>query len=199
MMTLRYSFLIRLLSFFVFGVMSGLLTGCATTITDFSQKSLKDDDTSGILFGHVDVEYNGKTNNSRCAVCFTGAESGCYKLPRSGNILMKVTAGEMTLKRVSCLDTVEYHTFPKNLTFKTLPQQRNYFGNVSVRWTNPKTGFQWDKFFDLMGAAVNDKKEDGTSTVRIEDNMKPVLAQLEPLFKANDALPINVCMIGQAE
>jgi hypothetical protein len=177
-----------------------LLSSCATTIRDFSQKTpFSNEDTQAILFGHFQIEYNGVVSNSRCAVCFEGAESGCYKLPKSGNVLMRVTAGETRIKRVSCLDSVEYHVYPKDFVFKTLPKQRNYFGDVTVKWNNPGAGFQWGKFFDFMGAIVNDKKPDGTAAYEVADQMDLTLSQLESLLPEEDALPLNACLITKSE
>ena len=194
------AFAARLLVFlslvFTFGI-----SGCATTIKDYAQKPLisGDDDKQGVLFGHFDVVYNGQLNNSHCAVCFSGEESGCYKLPKSGNLILRASAGESHVHRISCLDSVENHVFPKDLSFRVLARQRNYLGYVTVDWTNPKPGFRFDKFFNLMGAVTDEKKPDGTATYAIADRMDEVLAQLDSLFKTGEELPINACILSQAE
>lgn len=172
------------------------VSSCATTYNDFAQHPfLSDRENEAILFGNIQVKYNDKNYNDKCSICFSGAESGCYKLPKSGDLLMYVHAGETTLKSVNCLDVVEYQVYLKSISFKTLAQQKNYIGQFQFDWKNEKTGFQWDKAFNFFGAIKNEKESNGKITFQHFVDLEKDQLKIERGLKEEDQLPTNSCEV----
>lgn len=140
--------------------------GCATTSKDFKSDSVQANE--GAIYGHVKVIYNGQENTDHCSVCFDSVNGPCLKLDQSGVVVMKVDAGETSLRRIACVDTSTYHYNVEGATFVVAPHSKTYFGDVTVEWST-KGGFKVASLFGAIGAGIDEASNDGTLVMHVSD------------------------------
>ncbi len=139
--------------------------GCATTYKDFKTESVKP--TDGVAIGKVNIIYNGKNLNEKCAVCLNSINGPCQSLTREGLVFKNIPKGEASIRRVACKDISMQHYNIQGANFKVL-EGVNYFGHVDIHWEN-KGGFKASDMFGAIGAIVSESKNDGKIRMSVRE------------------------------
>lgn len=169
-----------------------LLAGCATTLKDYKVSSLKP--TDGTIVGNVKVVYNGNDFTEKCQVCFNAANGPCYKLDKTGLVVMKIKAGPTSIKRLACMDPSEQHYNMKGADFDVVAGTQNYFGDVTFDWVNAG-GFKASILFGLVGAIVNEASNDGVLKMKVSSNPAGAKASYAKVAGQSDSAAVRPTIV----
>lgn len=170
-----------------------LLAGCATTSKDFKPQALKPDE--GAVVGKVVVLYNGNEFTDQCAICFNSVNGPCYKLDKTGFVVMKIKAGPTSVRRLSCMDTSEQHYDMNGANFEVTPGAKTYFGDLVFDWKN-KGGFKVSSMFGLVGAIGDQSSNDGVLKVKVSSNPKRTLMSYNEIVREDVKLPTKSSIVS---
>ena len=160
--------------------------GCAKRASYKEFKPLEVGDDQGVAIGKIKVVYKGKENFQQCIVTIG---SKITLLSKEGLIFVALDEGKAEITEVNCRD--ENDEISQNNNFKnaefTVSKGVNYFGDVTIVWSNPEPQLRNSAskglmMFGAIGGAIGggiagaiQAKNDGKITMSVEDNMEEVL------------------------
>jgi len=160
--------------------------GCAQRMSYKDFKPLEVEKDEGVAIGKIKVVYNGKINPERCIVTIG---SNITLLAKEGLIFVALDKGKAEITEVNCRG--ENDEISQNNNFKgaefTVGKGVNYFGDVTIIWSNPEpqpkaSASKGLMLFGAIGGAIGggiagaiQAKKDGTISMTVEDNMEEVL------------------------
>ena len=137
-------------------------------------------DNQGVAIGKIKVVYNGKNNPERCIVTIG---SKITRLAEEGLVFVALDEGNAEITEVNCRgenDEISQNNNFENAKF-TVSEGVNYFGDVTIIWSNPEPQSDASMGLMIFGAigggiagAIQAKK-DGTISMSVEDNIEEVL------------------------
>jgi len=154
--------------------------GCAKRTSYKEFKTLEVGDDQGVAIGKIKVVYKGKNNPERCIVTIG---SKITLLSKEGLIFVALDEGKAEITEVNCRD--ENDEISQNNNFKdaefTVSKGVNYFGDVTIVWSNPEPQSATSMGLMIFGAigggiaGAIQAKNDGKISMFVEDNMEEVL------------------------
>lgn len=153
--------------------------GCATnSYKEF--KPLEVEGNQGVAIGKIKVVYKGKENYEDCIV---NIGSTTTKVVKEGLVFVALDQGKAEITEVNCNDVTDGISQNNSLMDAefTVSKGVNYFGDVTIVWSNPEPQSAASMGLVVFGAiggaiaAVIQAKKDGKISMSVEDNMEDVL------------------------
>ncbi len=168
------------------------LVGCATTVKDYKAAEVKPDE--GTIIGKVKIVYNGKDFSDQCFVCFNSVNGPCYKLEKDGQVIMRIKAGNTSIKRIACIDVSEQHYHMNGADFAVVPGSKHYFGDVVFHWKNAG-GFKVSSMFGLVGALIDQSANNGSLKMTVSSNTTGASSAYRKIAGQSDKSPIKTTLV----
>lgn len=160
------------------------MVSCATTSNNFKPTEI-DTSKDNVIVGSFSFTLDGEEQTDKCKVIFNDDDRTFVELDKTGNVFARATKGKVHLHRVLCHTgvfgkLVSFDFDKKDVYFKSIEGQINYFGHVDIHWSSESRSPLWF----LLGAGVAGAMGEATKRIylKVSDKSEITLKEYESVI-----------------